>query len=324
VWFERRSPPPTATGVTAEDAAIHVDLVDDDRLHLLEQPAPVARTVRVRQQGQMQLIESNEQHIGLRAFEFLTTGCRNLTSLDADRGVGIEPETVSERLDSLLLIVDEAAIRGDVEGLPLVVDGPFERGHHVREGLVRRGRCGNDRVRVRSDRLDGLDLVCVQVVDTLRGERTMDGRGDLQVARGGILTVDDTIVDWLAGVIPPLGKPREKLRDRWRVVSHLSNGGSRCARVCRRRVNCLGVKWFENLRFPSWDYLGEAVVSRGHSRGAALHLPELDAADSGGRSPLVRSEPAGPVGARWSGRSPLARSGPAGFGHGESTGVHDL
>ena len=53
-----------------------------------------------------------------------------------------------------------------------------------------------------------------------------------------------------------------------------------------------------------WDYSDEAVVSRGHGRGAALHLLELDAADSDGRTELVRSEPAG-------------------FGHDESAGAHD-
>jgi hypothetical protein len=53
-----------------------------------------------------------------------------------------------------------------------------------------------------------------------------------------------------------------------------------------------------------WDYPDEAVVSQGHSRGAALHPLELDAADSGGGTELVRSEPAG-------------------FDHDESTGVHD-
>jgi hypothetical protein len=54
-----------------------------------------------------------------------------------------------------------------------------------------------------------------------------------------------------------------------------------------------------------WDCSDEAVVSRGHSRGAALHLLELDAADGGGRTELVRSEPAG-------------------FGHDESAGARDL
>jgi hypothetical protein len=57
---------------------------------------------------------------------------------------------------------------------------------------------------------------------------------------------------------------------------------------------------FENV--TDWGELGDAVAARGHSRGDALHLPELDNGDSGGRAEPVRSEPAD-------------------FGHGESTGV---
>jgi hypothetical protein len=55
-----------------------------------------------------------------------------------------------------------------------------------------------------------------------------------------------------------------------------------------------------------WSALGDAVAARGHSRGDALHRPELN----DGRDDQGRQEP--------------TRSEPADFGHGESTGVQDL
>ncbi len=149
--------------VAAEDAAILVNFVDDDRLQPLEKPVPQA--VGVREQGVVEHVGRREDDGRPSVADGPLFVLVESSGVLGHRDATAEPQVAGEFGERLLLVVDEGVLRRDVEGSAAVVHGAFERGNRVREALSARGSRGDDGVFPAANRFDGLGLMPVESLD---------------------------------------------------------------------------------------------------------------------------------------------------------------
>jgi hypothetical protein len=159
--------------VAPEDAAVGVELIDDDDPELLEQLEPLRV---VREDGGVEHVRVCHDHLA-RGPDGRPDGCRSVAVVRGGRDIQFRRPGEGGELCDLVMAERLGREQEERPGRRIVRDGLQDR-ERVAQRLARCGRRDDDDVISGPDGLDRLCLVDIELLDPTRQESPADPRVD--------------------------------------------------------------------------------------------------------------------------------------------------